>query len=229
MATLAYRDSTVGADSSFANNSIAATLPTNVNGDLITICAGVFSIAPATPPDLDTPSGYTVRGSFGPFSIVGGAVNAALFWFDKISNGSEPATVTISTTGGVNAGLNYTNATYDNPKATGFFGAVAFDDAASSTTITIPANTVTTDEANCMLMAHITQGVAQTITPNQMTEREDDSASGLSRHDQVQAASGNNAAKTFTLPTAADGAWAFAWYRSEADTDTPVLLGQACL
>lgn len=213
MAIGAFRSQTNGGDATLGVSSINAPLPAGTAiGDLqiIIVSAGVLS--PTAAPTVTTPTGWKLEGS-ATASISSGALNIRIHVFSKVATLSE-GTVNLATTGAVNAAFGFGRLSYQNIDGRTPVGTPIFGSGGSTTAPVI--GSITTDSANDILVAFLSQGAAQAATPpGSMTERIDDGTSGFEVADELQAVAGASGTRTFTLPTAADYAYAFFFLRSQ--------------
>lgn len=206
MSNLLFRAATDASDTSFTTNSITGVVPTGTAaGDAQFAIVTGGSIAPAAAPTFTTPSGWVLLGSSSQFPLAGGLINLREWVFTRKAGASE---VNQAFTASANCAMGIIRASYQNPDPNGFAGQVVFGNSSSGTTVAV--GPLTTTRLNSLLLAFITQGTAQSITPaSGFTERLDNPASGISIADAIQAAIGSSGTKNFTIPTSGDAAWAF--------------------
>lgn len=206
MSNLLFRAATDASDTSFTTNSITGVVPTGTAaGDAQFAIVTGGSIAPAAAPTFTTPSGWVLLGSSSQFPLAGGLINLREWVFTRKAGASE---VNQAFTASANCAMGIIRASYQNPDPNGFAGQVVFGNSSSGTTVAV--GPLTTTRLNSLLLAFITQGTAQSITPAAgFTERLDNPTSGISIADAIQAAIGSSGTKNFTIPTSGDAAWAF--------------------
>lgn len=215
MADLTFRANATGGDGTLTVNNVNATLPAGTeSGDLQTIWCGCGVLAPATPPDIVTPSGWTLSGSSGVIALASGVVNVKAFLFTKTAGGGE-GTVNLATSGGTNAILTWSRSSRQYPAATSPVAQVSWISATGGPGTSVVVSSITTGADRALIEVGLLQGVAQAATPpGSMTERSDLAAQGLSTADELIPLAGATGTRTFTLPSSADYLWGIAEYRS---------------
>lgn len=215
MADLTFRSNTTGGDSTLSVSSIVATLPTGTtSGDLMTIWCSTGVVAPATPPDFQTPTGWTLAGSSGSIAVASGALNAKGFLFYKIAGGGE-SNVTLSTVGGTNAAMTFSRSSRSNPKLSAPLAQISWIGGTGGPGTSVVVTGLTTGADRALIEVFLAQGTAQSATPpGSMTERSDFAANGISTADELIPLAGATGTRTFTLPVSADYIWGIAEFRS---------------
>lgn len=218
MADLVFRANTTGGDGTLAASSIVATLPTGTtSGDLMTIWCSTGVLAPATPPDFQTPAGWTLAGSSSSIAVAGGALNAKGFLFYKIAGGGE-GNVTLSTVGGTNAAMTFSRTSRINPNKSTPVAQVSWISATGGPSTSAVVSSITTGARRALIEVFLAQGTAQNATPPaSMTERSDFGANGISTADEIIDSARDTGTRTFTLPASADFIWGIAEFRSLAE------------
>lgn len=213
MAILTFRSATDAGSNTGTVNNLNVTLPTGTaSGDLQTIWVGVGVASPGTPPNVGTPSGWTLAGTSGTIGLIGGTFNVIFKLFYKIADGSD-GTVNLANDGGTNSTFSVLRKSYQNPDLVTPFGQVSFGSGGPDTS---PVVTGVTTGANAALIdIVIQQGAAAACTPpGSMTERIDNATFGYACADEIIGAAGATGTRTFTLPGSADYAWGIAEFRS---------------
>lgn len=213
MAILTFRSATDAGSNTGTVNNLNVTLPTGTaSGDLQTIWVGVGVAAPGTPPNVGTPSGWTLAGTSGTVGLIGGTFNVIFKLFYKIADGSD-GTVNLANDGGTNSTFSVLRKSYQNPDLVTPFAQVSFGNGGPDTS---PVVTGVTTGANAALIdIAIQQGAAATCTPpGSMTERIDNATYGYSSAEEIIPTAGATGTRTFTLPGSADYLWGIAEFRS---------------
>jgi len=213
VAILTFRSATDAGSNTGTVNNINVTLPTGtVAGDLQTIWAGVGVAAPGAPPTITTPTGWTLQGSSGTITILGGTFNVDFKLYTKIADGSD-GTVNLANGGGTNSTFSVLRKSYENPSLVSPFAQVSFGSGGPDTSPVVTG--LTTGANNAMIDIMIQQGAAAACTPpGSMTERIDNATYGYSCADEIITTAGATGTRTFTLPGSADYMWGIAEFRS---------------
>lgn len=217
MSNLAFRSASDAGSNTGTVNNVDVALPTGTaSGDLQTIWVGVGVAAPGTPPNVGTPSGWTLPsgGTSGTISLLGGTFNVIFKLFYKIAGGSE-GTVNLANDGGSNSTFSVLRKSYQNPDGTTPFGQVSWSPSAGGPGTSVVVPSITTGEPNALIDILIQQGAAANCTPpGSMTERIDNATYGYSCADEIIPAAGATGTRTFTIPGSADYLYGIAEFRS---------------
>lgn len=206
---ISYRGITQAYDASFGVNSLTIAAPSGtVVGDGEELWVSIFTIAPGNPPLPQAISGWTLRSSSSIDNLAGGLLNVRSTLYTR-NAGAAAKTETVATTGGTNAGIAITRKSYSGQDPAGYFGQVNWGVLSSAgTSLVVPSQT--TGRANSQVSYHVTQTVAQSITPpGTLTERVDNASMGISNHDAIQASAGAVGTRTFTLPSSAQAQYGY--------------------
>ena len=225
MSDLVFRSTATGGDSTLGVSSVSASVPSGTaSGDGQTLWVTCGVAAPATPPGINTPSGWTLRGSSGVLTIVSGVINIQMHLYERIAGGSE-SSATISTVGSVNAALGWVRTARRNPDGTQLVGQVVWSTSTGGpgTTATVSAITTARNNSTCEVL--ISQGVAQGVSSSStgMTERAENTAQGVCTYDQHQPIKGSTGSESFTLPSSADYVWGHAELYSDSGDQMAVI------
>lgn len=215
MADLTFRSNDTAGNSSLTVNNINTGLPAGTqSGDLMTIWCAAGVLAPASPPSIATPAGWTLAGSSNVITLSSGVVNVKAFLFYRVAGGGE-GTVNLATVGGTNAILIYSRSSRQFPAASNVVPQVSWITATGGPGTSAVVSGLTTGADRALIEACIIQGVAQGATPpGSMSERSDLTANGISTADELIPLAGATGTRTFTLPVSADFIWGIAEFRS---------------
>ena len=227
MANLTFRSASDAGSNTGTVNNINVTLPAGTaSGDLQTIWAGVGVAAPGTPPTITTPTGWTLQGSSGTITILGGSFNVDFKLYTKIADGTD-GTVNLANGGGSNSTFSVLRKSYENPDLVTPFAQVSFGSGGPGTSVVVTG--LTTGANNAMIDIMIQQGAAATCTPpGSMTERIDNATYGYACADEIITSAGATGTRTFTLPGSADYMWGIAEFRSAPGQITVQPTPQSC-
>lgn len=223
MPNLSFVGATAGGDNTRTVNNVNAALPAGTqSGHLQSIWVSCGVLSPATPPAINTPSGWTSQGSSGTI-LLAGVLNVVGTLFTKIAGGTE-GTENLATSGGTNAAIVFVRKSYRYPDQTTPFAQLSWIGGTGGSDTSPIVTGITTGANNAMIDIYVTQGAAQSITPPAtMIERADNSTVAVSSADEIIPTAGATGSRTFTLPAATTYMWGIAEFRSEIDiVSTPI-------
>lgn len=209
MANLSFRSFSTGNDNTFGNATISAALPTGAVQDDLGVIFYV-SFQGSSPPTHTTPSGWSARDTQTGL-LLGGVYHYRVTIYDRILPSSPGATTL--TSGGTCAHA-YRYYAFDNPNTSGHFD--TFTVRAVSASTNFDPTTLTTAEANEMLLAIAfdASNANAAFSSSQFTEHDD--AAGLYAGSLIQASAGGSGSNAITASAARTGVVYMLAYKSEA-------------
>ena len=212
-ANMAFRAASTAEDLIDGGN-ITITKPTGtVDNDLMVAHVYTAVLGATAPTTLTPPTGWTIVGTTGTITVLGGVYSIRYGTYYRVAGASEGANYTWTANGTLaTAGQMVT---YDNPNTSAPFDTSATGQFTADATPT--ASAITTAEANEMVMTvffSAGDGTAGTWTaPSGMAERTD--ANALTHDDVLQVAAGTTGTKTATYSLTGDGFWVILAFKSE--------------